>query len=387
MELRKKKSKENFFSVAFDLIPKDLALPYELYINASTRDGVENFVKIYPLNEALSDGELLEFKHKYRQLYVLEDQRGVYLRSLVKVSQFSDEQKTDVIKDTAIKHLTRIFDQGTELNTEILAESIDGCRETVSAMVDVIEDYSIHQLREMIGSLSFHDFYTYDHSVNVSLYCISIYRNYNPKATKEELTLIGMGGLLHDLGKVEVPTSIINSTGKLSDEEFSIIKKHPGAGIRILMEKMTDYPYQEDLSIIMRIVGEHHENEDGSGYPRGLKGSEIHLYAKICAVADFFDAITTKRSYSEVVTADEAVSIMERSVGKKLNKEVFDVLAEDVTRIYGKKAATRELPHDFEPSVPHNVLPFKKIEAKKLDVDLLGKKGEKGNGFGKIKTR
>ncbi len=386
MGLPKKKDKANFFSVAFDLISTERNLPYELYINASNREGHENFIKIYPMNETLSHSEVLEFKNKYRTLYVLEDQRSIYLKSLTTNQEFPDERKVDVIKDTAIKHLTGLFEEGRELNTEILIETVENCRETVSAMVDVIEDYSIHQIRELIGNLSFHDFYTYDHSVNVSLYCVALLQRVNPNATKEELTLIGMGGLLHDLGKIEVPTSIINNTGKLSDEQFAVIKKHPGAGVRILMEQMADYPQKEDISTIMRVVGEHHENEDGTGYPKGLKGDDIHLFAKICAVADFFDAITTKRSYSEVVTADEAIAIMDRSVGKKLNREVFDAFSEDVVRIYGKKQATRDLPDDFEPSIPHNVLPFTKITAQKLNYDILGNE-EKKKDFGSIKKK
>lgn len=386
MEALKRKSRANFFSVSFDLISTNRDLPYELYINASSREGHENFVKIYPMNESLGSDEIKEFRDRYKQLYVLEDHRSLYLKSLTENDNFSDIDKTNVIKDSAVKHLTTLFDHKRELNTEILTETVDKCRETVAAMVDVIEDYSINQLRELIGNLSFHDFYTYDHSVNVSLYCVSLLKKVKPKATKQEMTLIGIGGLLHDLGKIEVPTSIINNTGKLSDEQFEVIKKHPGAGVKLLMEKLADYPHKEDVSIIMRVTGEHHENEDGTGYPKGLKGNEIHLYAKICAVADFFDAITTKRSYSEVVSADEAIAIMERSVGKKLNREAFDAFAGDVIKVYGKKQATRDLPDDFEPSIPHNVLPFTKLKANKLDYDIIGQK-ESVHSFGKVKKK
>ncbi|MCK5884660.1 MAG: HD domain-containing protein [Bacteriovoracaceae bacterium] len=386
MGLPKNKDKANFFSVAFDLISTEKSLSYELYVNASNQEGREHFVRIYPMNEALSDNEVEEFRDKYRTVYVLEEHRSIYLKSLTTNEKFTDERKTDVIKDSAIKHLTTLFDDTRELNTDILMETIENCRETVSAMVDVIEDYSVNQLRELIGNLSFHDFYTYDHSVNVSLYCVILLKQVKPDVSKEEMTLIGMGGLLHDLGKVEVPTSIINNTGKLSDEQFAVIKKHPGAGVRILMEKLADYPKKEDISTIMRVVGEHHENEDGTGYPKGLAGNDIHFYARICAVADFFDAITTKRSYSEVVTPNEAVTIMERSVGKKLNRQIFDAFSRDVVRIYGKKAATRDLPENFEPSVPHNVLPFTALKAQKLNYNILGD-GEKKNDYGSVKKK
>lgn len=379
-----KKDKNCFFSVAFDLISLDSLLQFELYVNSSTIEGVERFIKIYPKNRPLTTEDVGEFKRKYRQLYVPESQRGMYFNSLVDNQSFPPERKTDVLKDSAIKHLTRIFDTERELNTQLLEEAVEGCKDAVNAMVDVIEDYSISQLREMIAGLSFHDFYTYDHSVNVSMYCISILKNMRPEISKDELSLIGMGGILHDIGKINVPTSIINNTGKLTDEMFEVIKKHPGDGVNIITEQLSNSSEkQSDLEIIMRVIGEHHENVNGTGYPNKLKGDQIHFYAKICAVADFFDAITTKRSYSEVVTADEAIAMMEKSVGKKIDREIFEALAEDVTRVYGRKKATRQLPDTFEPSVPHGELPFERLKAQKMNVDLLGSNEKKS--YGKVK--
>ena len=101
------------------------------------------------------------------------------MKSLVQSGDFSEVQAAEFIKDSAIKYLHDVFDPKKEFSTEVLSETIQGCKDAVENMIDVLDEYSIDGLRGLIGNLSSHDFYTYDHSINVSMYCITILRILN----------------------------------------------------------------------------------------------------------------------------------------------------------------------------------------------------------------
>ncbi|KXS48451.1 HD-GYP domain-containing protein [Halanaerobium congolense] len=133
--------------------------------------------------------------------------------------------------------------------------------------------------------------YTYEHSVNVSVICIALGKmlGYN----KDELFKLGMGAMLHDIGKTLIPEEIINKPGSLTEYEYEIIKNHPQLGFNYLQKI-------NSISSLSRIiVYSHHERIDGSGYPRGLKGSRIHEFARLAAIADVFDALTSDRVYRD----------------------------------------------------------------------------------------
>ncbi|MCF8060513.1 MAG: HD domain-containing protein [Bacteriovoracaceae bacterium] len=373
--------KVSYFSISFGLVLIDKPLPYDLYINSSTHASREKFVCILRRDNALSSSELINFREKYYQLYIKEDQRDLYLRSLMVVDNAEDLEKATVIKDSAIKYLQTIFERDHEFSNELLDETIEGCKESVESMVDVIQDYDILDVQKLIADLSFHDFYTYDHSINVAMYSISIMKALKPEASRHELVMAGMGGLLHDLGKVKIPTSIINNPGKLSDDDFMIIKKHPGFGLELLNEHKCDH-HEINFDIIKRVVGEHHENYNGTGYPNKLEGKEISVFARITAIADFYDAITTKRSYHEVLSTEDALEVMARSVGRKIDPKIFEVFRKNVNVILDGKSH-QELPDDFDPCHPQNVLPLEKAAAKIQRSDFTKK--DKLD-FGKVKT-
>lgn len=348
----------NFFSISFDLIAVDRAIPYDLYVNSSANENKEKYVRIYPKNDSITSDELKLFKKKYFQLYVHESQREQYLKSLIFCSTVPDSQKSEIIKDSAIHYLDKLFDVDKEFTTEFLSETLQGCKTTVESMVDVIKDYDVSKLQSLIGTLSFHDFYTYDHSINVSMYCIALYSAAKPHAPKEEIVLAGLGGLLHDIGKVKISTDIINNPDKLTDEEFEVIKKHPDYGYNLLVENSCDCE-GVDFDIIKRIVHEHHENFNGTGYPNKLAGLDIHLLARVTAIADFFDAITTKRSYHEVLPTEDAIAVMSKAVGRKLDPDLFEIFTKSVKQLVWNGKINKELPEEFDPCQPQNILPFR----------------------------
>jgi HD-GYP domain-containing protein (c-di-GMP phosphodiesterase class II) len=243
-------------------------------------------------------------------------------------------------------------------------------------MVDVLDHHNIDSLRGLIGNLSFHDFYTYDHSINVSMYCITIYKAVNPKATKKELIHAGLGGLLHDLGKIKIPTHILNNPGGLSDDDYQEIKKHPDFGLELLLGGHCEVDKDIDLKIVARVVHEHHENFDGTGYPAKLKGKEdIHLLARVCTIADFFDAITTKRSYNEVLSITDAMNTMRKFRATKLDPDIFDIFDNHVRYVRADFARDLRLSDKFDPTLPYATLPLEEVKHSEKEVD-----------FGKIKV-
>mgnify|MGYP000389156789 CR=1 FL=1 len=369
-------SETSFFSIAYDLIIKNTEITYDLYVNASSVDKKQKFIRVFPMDDFLSQEDLEEFKQKYRQLYVREDQRNLYMDSLVKSSDISGVDTVSFIKDSAVEYLQKMFDDTKEFNTEILSQTIGECRFAVESMIDVLDDYTIDSLRGLIGNLSSHDFYTFDHSINVSMYCISILRALKPEATRDELVHIGLGGLLHDLGKVKIPTNILNSPGGLSEDQYAEIKKHPGYGIDLLRSGEVEVADDLDLNIIARVVHEHHENWDGNGYPSKLREKEIHLYARVCTIADFFDAVTTKRSYNDVLSITQAIGIMEKFSGIKLDPALFKVFASHVKHGNIKSGRQIKMSDSFDPAIPYDKLPLEEIK------DLFEKED-----FGKIKIK
>jgi HD-GYP domain-containing protein (c-di-GMP phosphodiesterase class II) len=357
----------SFFSVAHDLIVTGEALPYDLFVNSSSVKGKEKFVRLFPAGEELERPHLDEMHQKYFQLYVAEDQRSLYLRSLVKSSQVEDVDKAQVLKDTALEYLGRIFDKNREFSTVLLEENIEGCREVVENMVDVLDDYSIDDLRGLIGNLSFHDFYTYDHSINVSMYTITLWRVAHPNAPRQDLVNAGLGGLLHDLGKVKIPTHVLNNPGSLSDEEYALIKQHPDFGIELLLEGHVKVHESIDVPAIARIIHEHHENWNGTGYPQKLLEAQISPMARACTIADFFDAITTKRAYSEVLPISDALAVMRKTRGVKVEPWLFDVFERHVGHT---RNTARDLTLDdrFDPTLPWAQLPLREnFNVKKED--------------------
>ncbi|MBY0517895.1 MAG: HD domain-containing protein [Bacteriovoracaceae bacterium] len=363
----------SFFSVRYDLIATGIQLPFDLFVNSSSLKEKEKFVRIFPAGDSLGTADLENLKYKYIQLYIAEDQRHLYMKSLIHSEHYDDTQKANVLKDSALEYLGKIFDENREFSTELLEKNIEGCREVVENMVDLLGEYDIDSLRGLIGSLSFHDFYTYDHSINVSMYCISIWHVAHPNAPRQDLVNIGLGGLLHDLGKVKIPTNILNSPGGLSESEYEIIKKHPTLGLELLLSGEVKVHHTIDVNVIARIVHEHHENWNGTGYPAKIRDEEIHPMARACTIADFFDAITTKRSYNQVMPIADALNVMRKFRGIKLEPSLFDIFEKHVDHVKTDIRKDLVLADRFDPTIPWETLPLEEIKAIQK------------NGFGKIK--
>ena len=181
-----------------------------------------------------------------------------------------------------------------------------------------------------LSSLKSHDNYTFCHSVDVSITALLLGKKLF--LSRDQLKTLGMGCILHDLGKTIIDLSILNKPGKLTDEEFASIKAHPTIGFELLKAQMPGDVLPKHVAL------QHHERQDGSGYPRGLQGlnkvardskdlmqtGHMLLLAEIAAVADVYDALASDRSYRPGLAAEKIVEVMRAMRGTHLNAEVLD---------------------------------------------------------------
>lgn len=161
------------------------------------------------------------------------------------------------------------------------------------------------------------DNHLYTHSLNVAIYaCQLAIENGLPKSQIEE---IGLGALLHDLGKMFIPPEVLNKKERLSDEEFELIKMHSELGFELL-RKIHSLPL-----VISHCALQHHERLDGKGYPRGIKEEEIHPYAKILSVADVFDAVTSQRVYRSAMLPHKGLEVLYSGSGTQFDQNQINL--------------------------------------------------------------
>jgi HD-GYP domain-containing protein (c-di-GMP phosphodiesterase class II) len=171
-------------------------------------------------------------------------------------------------------------------------------------------------VQSLASALDARDQYTAGHSGRVCRFACAIAQAMI--FDREELRKLGIGALLHDIGKIGIPDSVLQKPGRLSHEEFDLIKTHPTVGRRILEAVHGFAPYLD-------VVELHHENWDGSGYPHGLRGEEVPLSARIVHVADAYDAMTSDRPYRPGMAAEVAFQILRENAGTQFDPVVVDV--------------------------------------------------------------
>ncbi len=172
-------------------------------------------------------------------------------------------------------------------------------------------------IKALVDSVDAKDRYTSGHSQRVAQYSMEIAKRMGK--SEEEQLKIYKAGLMHDIGKIRVPESIINKNGKLTDEEYSIIKVHTECGGRILSQVFDD----EDFFFASKY---HHERYDGKGYPNGLSGEIIPEVARIVGVADSYDAMTSNRSYRDLLPQDVAREEIRKNRGTQFDPQIADIM-------------------------------------------------------------
>jgi HD-GYP domain-containing protein (c-di-GMP phosphodiesterase class II) len=174
--------------------------------------------------------------------------------------------------------------------------------------------------------IKLYDPITYAHSERVKTWTVMIAKEM--KLSSKQIHELSQAASWHDIGKLEIPNEIINKDGKLTDEEYEIVKTHPEIGYNLVK----DMHFFKDYLPVIRY---HHERIDGKGYPLGLKGNEISLHARIMCVADAFDAMTSMRSYKQGMTMKEAVEEMRSCTGTQFDPKVVETFVQALVKKYG----------------------------------------------------
>ncbi|WP_426416168.1 HD-GYP domain-containing protein [Aestuariirhabdus sp. LZHN29] len=216
-------------------------------------------------------------------------------------------------RSEAVYHHSReLMDRLLETPT---AENLKASKKAIFQVTDMIlhdPETASNMLR-----ITSHDFYTYTHSVNVGVTSIMLAKALFGQSDQHDMQELGAGFFLHDLGKVNVRPEVINKPGKLTDDEMRHMRTHPFKGFK-LMEQSGELTEESRI-----IVLQHHERADGTGYPKQLHNEEIHIYGKICCIADVFDALTAERSYKKAMTPFQALVLMRDQMSDHFDKKLF----------------------------------------------------------------
>lgn len=234
----------------------------------------------------------------------------------------SDHRMPPEQRSQVIYHHSREVMKGLLENPTI--ENIQASKAVIGDISECI--LADDQTAKNMLRITSHDFYTYTHSVNVGVTSLVLAKELFKNTDAHNLRELGVGFFLHDLGKVKVKAGVINKAGPLSKEEMKHMRIHPYQGRKLL--DLAGGMSEECRCILMQ----HHERVDGTGYPQRLKGDEIHLYARICCIADVFDALTAERSYKKAMTTFEALTLMKNQMSDHFDRAMFNTFVRMYSR-------------------------------------------------------
>ena len=179
---------------------------------------------------------------------------------------------------------------------------------------DALQHVEAPTVRSLLSALRSHDAYTYRHSLRTVRLTVLLGRACGVD-THARLGVLSLGAVVHDLGKILIPGNVLHKEGRLTAEEWEAVRQHPRDGARMLVGVSASEE-------VCRVAAEHHERWDGQGYPEGLSGERIDFNARVVAVADAFDAMTSERPYRPPQSYDEAAAELERCAGTQFDPEV-----------------------------------------------------------------
>lgn len=204
-----------------------------------------------------------------------------------------------------------------------LTDYQDNLEKKVFEQTMIINDFYLRSIQSLVKALEAKDSYTSGHSERVTFYSLELARALDGSIDTEKLR---SAGILHDLGKIGIPETILNKPAGLNDDEYYIIKRHPLVGVQIL-EPI------ESLRNVFPIIMHHHESFDGNGYPSGLRGESIPVEARILAIADTFDAMTSNRAYRCALSPERAIHEIDRFSGVQFDPDLARVFIDIQPRI------------------------------------------------------
>lgn len=303
---------QTFLPIHPQILRIDTNLPFDVFIHtkAGAYDCLFKTGKQYT---ALLHVKI--FKYSLPALYINDIDRDKYFGYL--------EENIDIIfKDLfiSIKSKARIAHEYISNLAMILLdtpekENVLRYMRAVSLISDFIykHDEAVRYLITMTSS----SFQEYNHLINVGIYGLGLLKESVGDIPDDTLHDVAAGFFLHDIGLSGIPKHIKLKNGKLSNDEWAIIKKHPEKGYQMLLA------LDIDNADIKTIILQHHERHSGNGYPNNLSGNQIHLYSKICTIADAFDALTSHRPYRYAQSSFNALKTMQNEMKKEFDPKLF----------------------------------------------------------------
>ncbi len=271
----------------------------------------EETIKPSKLRQILNEGVL--------KLYIGKEcfqKYQTYLRDHWK--QILDDKNLSIATRTSVLNEVLLDAMNVSFRTGDTETIVNATQTLGAGIVKVFGEEKV--LVSRLSAVLHHDFATFTHSANVACYAALLAKHlgYSAKEQKE----IVVGALLHDVGKLSIDERILRKPGRLDEFEFREVQKHPLLGYRQLANR-NDLSYAQ-----LMMVYQHHEKLDGTGYPVGIIGEEIHPWARLCAVVDIFEALTSTRPYRSPMDHKVALTILQKEAGKQLDAQMVEAWSE-----------------------------------------------------------
>jgi HD-GYP domain-containing protein (c-di-GMP phosphodiesterase class II) len=329
--IMKTEEDNRYVSIPLDQLAHESPVPFDVYVKVKERDSTEaNYLL------CCSCGQVFQQKWheklnqlKIQNVYITADNKNIYMQYLNDLLwNIAKEQELILAKRVKVAYSAsqQILKEALE---QPMPETIRRCHEAARAQVELIlnePDTLLHVLK-----ISSFDYYTYTHSVNVCFMLVGMLHRLDEAINRQELNEYCLGALLHDIGKIRISKEILNKPGKLTEDEFAEIKKHPSWGVKVVKESYPNLPPRAE-SIILH----HHEDLDGSGYPLGLTREVLNVTDRLSRIMDIYDALTTNRSYRTAMSPIEAFTLMLNEFSKKIDTNLLMKFIKIVTETPSK---------------------------------------------------
>lgn len=300
-------SDSQYFPVKINSIYPSIPTSFDLYIQLQKKH-----VLYLHAGDELDEEKIKKLDKFNHFFYVLESERQAYkeyVHEILSSDKLAPKEKAEVLRESSYSLVCELYENPN------VHQALDNAKDVVFNFVDFMD--AEPEGMEHLISLSTHDFYTYNHSLDVGIYSLGL--GQAAQFSRKELTELGQGALFHDIGKRHVATEIICKAGPLDAVEWAQMQKHPLFGLKILCE------HEGVSEAIKACCFEHHENFLGTGYPQQLTADEIHPMARIIALTDTYDALTTKRSYNQPMTPKEALDFMKNKLADRYDPELLSI--------------------------------------------------------------
>ena len=301
-------SENKYFHIRLNSLHPSKPIPFDIFIQLGSR-----YVHYLKAGHSITEEKLNSFELKAPDSFFINeaDKQAYkdYVQGRLNSDELNSREKALILRESSLALVEQLYEHPD------LAFALSEAREVVTNFVSLMDE-DPESLAHLIG-LSTHDFYTYNHSLDVCIYSLGLGQAVGYSG--DELKELGEGSLFHDVGKRKVDVDIICKAGPLNEQEWAEMQKHPQYGLQLLSEF--------DVSqAIMACCFEHHESFTGIGYPQNLVGEEIHPMARIVALTDTYDALTTQRSYNIPMTPKDALMFVKNKLSSRYDPELVKAM-------------------------------------------------------------